>query len=148
MEQNGTKRSEGAGNGERKRGSCHCGAVKFEVTLDLKSGVSRCNCTICTKLGITGSIVKPAAFTLVSGDEAAMGMYEWGAKVGKRFFCKTCGVHVYGRGHLEQLGGDYVSINANCLDDVDVNTLSTVYWDGRHNNWAAGPRPSPWPIFA
>jgi hypothetical protein len=57
-----------------------------------------------------------------------------------------CGVHCFGRGHLVELGGDYVSVNLNCLDDVDPNQLSVVYWDGRHNNWIAGQRPAPWPI--
>ncbi|HEX2657892.1 MAG TPA: hypothetical protein VHU40_06455, partial [Polyangia bacterium] len=36
------------------RGSCHCGAIRFEVTVDLSGGVTRCNCTVCTKLGTLG----------------------------------------------------------------------------------------------
>mgnify|MGYP003376882879 CR=1 FL=1 len=49
----------------KHHGSCLCGDVQFEVEVDLAQG-SRCNCTICTKLGATGAIVKPAAFTLRS----------------------------------------------------------------------------------
>jgi hypothetical protein len=41
-----------------------------------------------------------------------------------------------------------VSVNVNCLDDVDPWQLSITYWDGRHDNWEAGPRPAPWPISA
>jgi hypothetical protein len=44
------------------------------------------------------------------------------------------------------LGGEYVSVNVLCLDEVDPATLKTIYWDGRHNNWAAGPRETPWAI--
>jgi hypothetical protein len=128
----------------KHRGSCHCGAVKFEVETDLAT-VSRCNCTICTKTATTGTIVKPEAFTLLAG-EAELGSYEWGGKTGRRFFCKHCAIHCFLRGHLEVLGGDYVSINVNALDDVDPRDLAVVYWDGRHNNWQSGPRPAPWPI--
>jgi hypothetical protein len=46
------------------------------------------------------------------------------------------------------MGGDYVSVNLNALDDVDTSAMSMIYWDGRHNNWHAGPRPMPWPIAA
>ena len=28
------------------------------------------------------------------------------------------------------------------------NTLALVHFDGRHDNWMAGPRPAPWPVFA
>jgi hypothetical protein len=128
-------------------GGCHCGAVRFEVETDLGKGASRCNCSICTKIAQTGGIVKPAAFKVIAG-EGNLGMYEWGAKIGQRYFCKTCGIHCFGRGHLEVIGGDYVSVNYNCLDDVDPSELKVIYFDGRHDNWQAGPRDRPWPISA
>jgi hypothetical protein len=40
-----------------------------------------------------------------------------------------------------------VALNVTTLDDVDPNTLAVVHFDGRHNNWMAGPRPAPWPVF-
>jgi hypothetical protein len=30
---------------------------------------------------------------------------------------------------MSQLGGEYVSVNVNCMDDVDPATLKAVYWD-------------------
>jgi hypothetical protein len=121
-------------------GTCHCGAVRFEVALDLGKGGSRCNCTICTKLGQTGSMVKPGAFALLAGEES-LATYAWGAKISTRFFCKHCGVLCFGRGHLAELGGDYVSVNLNALEGVEIADLKVVHWDGRHNN-----RDTPWPI--
>lgn len=123
-------------------GSCHCGEVRFEVEVDAKSG-SRCNCTVCTKTAVTSGMVKPSAFKLLS-DESELGKYEWASRMSQRYFCKQCGVHCFGRGHLEQLGGDYVSVNLNCLDDIDMREVKVVYWDGRHDNWQAGPRSEPW----
>jgi hypothetical protein len=128
---------------KKHSGSCHCGAIRFEVVVDATSG-SKCNCTVCTKISPVGGIAKPDAFTLLS-DESKLGTYVWGGRISTRYFCTSCGVHCFGRGHLEQLGGDYVSVNFNCLDDIDVRDLSLVFWDGRHNNWEAGPRKEPWP---
>jgi hypothetical protein len=127
------------------RGSCHCGAVRFEAEIDVSAGAGRCNCTVCTKVATTGSVVKPSAFRLLAGAEH-LSSYAWGPKISRRFFCKECGVHCYGAGFLEQVGGDYVSVNWNCLDDVDVGNVKLGYWDGRHNNWQGGMRPTPWPI--
>jgi hypothetical protein len=39
-------------------------------------------------------------------------------------------------------------VTLNCLDGVDPNAVAVQYWDGRHDNWAAGPRATPWPIAA
>src|SRR5512132_738058 len=129
---------------KKHAGSCHCGAVRFEVEADAGAG-SQCNCSICTKLALLGGIVKPEAFALVSGSES-LSEYTWASKTGTRFFCKHCGVHCFGRGHLEMLGGDYVSVNFNSLDDIDPRDTVVVHWDGRHDNWQAGPRATPWPI--
>ena len=131
---------------ETYHGSCTCGAVRFRVDVDLAQGASRCNCTVCTKTSQLGSIVKPDAFTLLT-EASALSMYEREQKMSQRYFCSTCGVQVFGRGHLDVLGGDFVSFNVNCLDDVELNDIAVVYWDGRHNNWQAGPRPEPWPIL-
>jgi hypothetical protein len=126
-------------------GRCHCGAVRFEVSLEPGFKGSRCNCSFCMKSSWTGAIVKPAAFRLLSG-EAELGRYRFGGNVSTRHFCKHCGVQCYGAGHLAEVGGDFVSINLNALDDFDVNALELIHWDGRHDNWDAGPRSSPWPL--
>jgi hypothetical protein len=114
------------------------------VEIDTSKG-GMCNCSICAKVGAIGAIVKPTAFTLLQG-EGSLGTYEWGAKISKRFFCSHCGIHSFARGHLAELGGDYVSVNLNCLDDFEPTAAKVTHWDGRHNNWEAGARDKPWPI--
>jgi hypothetical protein len=125
-------------------GSCHCKAVRFEVDLDVTQ-VTRCNCSICMKLGAAGCIVKPAAFRLLAGKDV---LTTYANRIGGRYFCKTCGVFCYGDGDLPEIGGEFVSVNVNTLDDVDAGLLVPMYWDGRHDNWEAGPRKEPWPVFA
>ena len=42
----------------------------------------------------------------------------------------------------------FVSVNFNCLDDVEISDVQLRYWDGRHDSWQAGMRDRPWKIFA
>lgn len=94
----------------KRHGSCLCGDVHFEVELELAKG-SRCNCTLCTKLGATGSLLKPAAFTLLSG-ESKLASFTRTPEIGHRFFCARCHIYCFGKGHLEMLGGDFVSVTS------------------------------------
>ena len=122
-------------------GACHCGKVRIEADLDLAAGSNRCNCSICGKLRAWTVITKPQAVRLLSGQDD-LSSYEWGAKISKRMFCKHCGVHVFSRGHLEQVGGDFCSVNLAIMD-VEPATLVTIpvrYFDGRNNDWLSTPQ--------
>ena len=125
------------------QGSCHCQKVRFEAEVDLRAA-TRCNCTICQKLGVVGCVIAPTAFRLLSpeGD-----LTRYPNSVGARFFCPTCGVHCFGNGHLDFLGGDFVSVNVNTLDGIEHADLHPGHFDGRHDNWMAGTRPTPWPTL-
>lgn len=127
------------------KGSCHCGAVRYQVELELGGKATRCNCRICMKTNITGAMTKPDKFKLLAGEGATT---EYGNAYASRFFCKICGVHCYGKGDIPEIGGPFVSINVQTLDDVDPGLLEIGHWDGRHDNWQAGTREKPWPIVA
>lgn len=115
-------------------GSCRCGAVRFEVDLDLMAGTTRCNCTYCTKTGWWGVIVKPAAFRLTAGADlfAQRDPAQWAV----RRFCPTCHLNPYGEGDIPQIGGPFVSINVRCLDGVDLTGVPIRHLDGQHDTWA------------
>jgi hypothetical protein len=124
------------------QGSCHCGRVRFKADIDLSQGTGRCNCTLCHKARWWGVIVKPAAFTLLSGEDSLSDYQGTNNKAGHHLFCKHCGVRVFGKGHVPEIGGDYVSVSLAALDEVSPEELMQGplrFINGRDNDWFNSP---------
>ena len=122
-------------------GGCHCGAVRYEVSLDLSEGTTRCNCSYCSKARWWGAIARPDDFRLISGEDV-LADYQFGSKQGHHLFCRRCGIHSFGRGDIPDWIGPYVSINVACLEgiaDADKAALPITFNNGRDNDWFNRP---------
>jgi hypothetical protein len=113
-------------------GSCHCGAVAFEIDADL-SRLVRCTCSICSKKGGLFCRVPPDRFRLIAGGDDLV-LYQFNTKISNHRFCRHCGIHTFGN---PRSAPDLVLVNVRCLDDFDLETetYTVDVFDGR--NWEA-----------
>ncbi|MEO7742201.1 MAG: GFA family protein [Usitatibacter sp.] len=109
------------------KGSCHCGAVAFEVEGELDGAMS-CNCSICRRKGMLMWFVPRAQLRLTTPEEAAA-TYMFNKHVIKHRFCPTCGIHPYGEG-MDPKGNATAAVNVRCLDGVDLEQLKVQHFDG------------------
>jgi hypothetical protein len=109
-------------------GSCHCGAVRFRVEVDLSSPMT-CNCSYCARRGSILAFTPAASFELERGEDH-LTEYRFNTNRIQHLFCSTCGMESFARGTAPD-GSAMVAINVRCLEDVDLDGLKTTQVDGR-----------------
>ncbi|HEX6274114.1 MAG TPA: GFA family protein [Polyangiaceae bacterium] len=110
-------------------GGCHCGKVRYEVTLDLAEKAITCNCSMCGRSGTLLRFVPSAKFKLLSGAES-LTSYRFNHKIIDHLFCSTCGIKSFATGKGQD-GSEIRAVNVRCLDDVDVTAIPTLPYDGK-----------------
>lgn len=110
------------------KGSCHCGAVIFEVEAPENIEVEDCNCSICSKSGFLHLIVPKSKFKISSGKDK-LETYTFNTGVAKHTFCKTCGIKPF---YIPRSNPDGIDVNVRCLD-TRPRSMTTVKFDGQ--NW-------------
>lgn len=109
------------------QGSCHCGAIAFEVegTID---GALACNCSMCRRKGVLMWFVARDQLRLRTPPEAAS-TYTFNKHVIKHRFCPSCGIHPYGEG-ADPKGNAMAAVNLRCIDDLDLDSIPVQHYDG------------------
>jgi hypothetical protein len=116
------------------RGSCHCGAVRFEADAELEQVTFRCNCSFCAKSRAWFAFV-PASDVRVLAGEGELVDYQFGKKRLHHFFCRTCGVRPFTRA-TDPKGVPMFALRVNVLDGVDAHALAALpvrYFDMLHD---------------
>ncbi|MBN3766050.1 GFA family protein [Burkholderia sp. Ac-20365] len=108
-------------------GSCHCGAVQFEVDTPVTPAV-RCNCSLCRRKGALMSPFFPANALRITSGEDSLTLYQFNTQVAKHYFCKQCGIYPF---HQTRKDPNLWRVNLGCLDDVDPYALESSVADGK-----------------
>lgn len=108
------------------RGSCHCGAVTFEVAVAPESAFT-CNCSFCIRRGWRHTYVATDKFDLVSG-EPVLRAYRFGEST-DHCFCSVCGTHTHA--YCTYTDPPHFSYSLACCETVDISALPVTELDGR-----------------
>jgi hypothetical protein len=125
-------------------GACHCGAIRFTVTLtEGFASARRCTCSICRMRGAVAVTSTPADFHITRG-EVSLATYRFNTKQAEHHFCKTCGIYTH---HKRRSNPSQLGVNAACLEGVSPFDFREVkVHDGQrhpgdnptHTTYAAG----------
>ena len=115
------------------RGSCFCGAVRYEIHGKLLM-FANCHCPDCRKF--TGSTFSAIVVTEADGFKIHSGegnLVPFESSPGKkRHFCKTCGCHIFS---LASHRPSMVFVRAGSLDDDPGIKPAQHFWTSHKAPW-------------
>ncbi|MEO8738198.1 MAG: GFA family protein [Casimicrobiaceae bacterium] len=116
-------------------GGCLCGAVRFEVSGELRH-VIMCHCTMCRKAhGHVGAYTATAKDALRITQARGLRWYA-SSPIARRGFCAACGSSLF----WEPAAKDYVSIAAGALDNpAGLATALQIHVDSAGDYYPIDP---------
>ncbi len=107
----------------KHKGSCHCGAVQFEVTLPKGlEELRRCNCSMCRRRGSIAASVELADLEVTKGEDQ-LSLYQFNTMTAKHYFCSVCGIYTH---HKRRSNRGQYGFNVACLEGVNPFELGEV----------------------
>lgn len=104
-------------------GQCHCGAVRFEVSLsDGLNSALRCNCSYCRMRGAVVVMADMGAITILQGEDA-LTSYRFNTGVAQHFFCSRCGIFTHNQ---RRSNPNQYAVNVACLEGVSPFDFAEV----------------------
>lgn len=110
------------------RGSCHCGAVAFELEGEITDAIE-CNCSLCRRRGSLLAFF-PRDALVVHAAVDALATYTFNRHAIRHRFCTTCGVAPFSEGTHPGTGAAMAALNLRCVADLDLAAVSVQQVDG------------------
>jgi hypothetical protein len=99
-------------------GSCHCGAIRFEIDSDFPE-LTTCDCSICRRRNALMVKVHESEFRLLRG-ESSLRSYRFNTFTAIHYFCGNCGIYPF---HRKRVTPDFLGVNVFCLEDFDPSSI-------------------------
>ncbi len=109
------------------RGSCHCGAIAFEVERT-PEWITECNCSICRRIGAQWAHFEEHEVELSVPANATIA-YVHGDRTLALHTCKTCGCTPYWLG-LEPKASTRMAVNFRMCEPDDIRGIPVRRFDG------------------
>ena len=117
-------------------GGCFCGALRYQAEAVFDAGY--CHCTICRRISGAPAAcwfsVREEHFVVTRGEPAALRSSQHFV----RFFCATCGTHVFGRDDRPapaKVGSKLVSAMLGTLDEPENVVPQIHQWWSERMPW-------------
>lgn len=65
----------------------------------------------------------------IEAEDDTLGLYQFGAKTAKHFYCRKCGIYTF---HETARFPNKYRVNLGCIDSVDTFALETDIFDGKN----------------
>lgn len=106
-------------------GSCHCGAIRFQIDGDIKE-LTTCNCSLCARRNALMAKMPENSLVILEGKDM-LTLYQWNTRRAMHYFCKNCGIYVF---HRKRAAPDHFGINVFCLEGFDIRCIPVRATEG------------------
>jgi hypothetical protein len=119
------------------KGSCHCGAIRFEVA-EPPTKLVECTCSFCSKRGALWAYYPPEQFKLTTARDR-VATYQWRSYTVEHHHCAVCGCGTYTESpewvdNKPDPTKKKIAVNARLLDDFELKAVPVEVIDGK-NLW-------------
>ena len=108
---------------EKHTATCHCAAVRIE--LSLPDGIvdpRRCDCSLCRRKGAIVASVPLAGIRILAGEDK-LTLYQFNTGTARHYFCGVCGIYTH---HRRRSNPDQYGYNVGCLEGVNPFLIDDI----------------------